>query len=309
MRLLDAIRVWPQHILPQHGLSRLMYRLARSRFKPWKNLMIHSAIRLYRVDMREALKERAADYASFNDFFTRRLKPEARTWHLDEANIISPVDGAISRIGRLSGASLIQAKGRHYSLYQLLAGDEKAGARLEDGCYATLYLSPRDYHRVHMPASGRLIKSAYVPGRLFAVNKASARGVDNLFAANERFISLFETGAGLLAQIMVGAIFVGGLQTVWLGEITPAKKRRLTVRGYKDRGITLQQGQEFGHFNMGSTVILIFEKDKIAWLKNLNINDSVAVGQILGKARAMSANRRSPRQAATSALSGDAKSA
>ena len=283
MRLLDAIKVWPQYILPQHGLSRLMYRLARSRVKPLKNLMIHSAIRLYRVDMREARQERAADYASFNDFFTRQLKPEARTWHVDAAHIISPVDGAISRIGRLAGADLIQAKGRRYGLRQLLAADDKASERFKEGCYATLYLSPRDYHRVHMPATGRLIKSIYVPGRLFAVNKASVRGVDHLFAVNERFISLFETEAGLLAQIMVGAIFVGGLQTVWLGEITPAKKRELTVREYKDREIILQQGQEFGQFNMGSTVILIFEKDKIEWLKNLKANDAVQVGQILGK--------------------------
>ena len=283
MRLFDAIRVWPQYILPQHGLSRLMYRLARSRFKPWKNLMIHSAIRLYGVDMREARKERAADYASFNDFFTRQLKPEVRTWDVDAAHIISPVDGAISRIGRLAGADLIQAKGKRYGLRQLLAADDKTSERFKDGCYATLYLSPRDYHRVHMPATGRLIKSIYVPGRLFAVNNASVRGVDHLFAANERFISLFETEAGLLAQIMVGAIFVGGLQTVWLGEITPAKKRELTVREYKEREIILRQGQEFGRFNMGSTVILIFEKDKIEWLKNLKINDAVQVGQILGK--------------------------
>lgn len=283
MRLLDAIKVWLQHILPQHGLSRLMYRLARSRFKPWKNLMIHSAIRLYRVDMREARKERAADYASFNDFFTRQLKPEARTWDVDAAHIISPVDGAISRIGRLAGADLIQAKGRRYGLRQLLAADDQTSERFKDGCYATLYLSPRDYHRVHMPTTGRLIKSIYVPGRLFAVNNASVRGVDHLFAVNERFISLFETEAGLLAQIMVGAIFVGGLQTVWLGEITPAKKRELTVREYKEREIILRQGQEFGQFNMGSTVILIFEKDKIEWLKNLKINDAVQVGQILGK--------------------------
>lgn len=283
MRLFDAIRVWPQYILPQHGLSRLMYRLARSRFKPWKNLMIHSAIRLYGVDMREARKERAADYASFNDFFTRQLKPEVRTWDVDAAHIISPVDGAISRIGRLAGADLIQAKGKRYGLRQLLAADDKTSERFKDGCYATLYLSPRDYHRVHMPATGRLIKSIYVPGRLFAVNKASVCGVDHLFAVNERFISLFETEAGLLAQIMVGAIFVGGLQTVWLGEITPAKKRELTVREYKEREIILRQGQEFGRFNMGSTVILIFEKDKIEWLKNLKINDAVQVGQILGK--------------------------
>ena len=283
MRLLDAIRVWPQYILPQHGLSKLMYRLARGRFKPWKNLMINSAVRLYRVDMREAGKEKAADYVSFNDFFTRHLKPGARTWHLDEANIISPVDGAISQIGRLAGGALIQAKGRRYKLHQLLAADDKTSERFKDGCYVTLYLSPRDYHRIHMPVSGRLIKSVYVPGRLFAVNNASVRGVDNLFAANERFISLFETGSGLLAQIMVGAIFVGSLQTVWLGQITPAEKRELTVREYKDQTITLKQGQEFGHFNMGSTVILIFEKDKIEWLRDLRNNDAVEVGQILGK--------------------------
>ena len=281
--MLDYIKVWPQYIIPQHSLSKLMYWLTRVQFKPWKNFMIKLIINLYKVDMKQAAKENVADYVSFNDFFTRYLKPESRTYQIDKNNIISPVDGAISQIGKLNGDKIIQAKGKDYSLNQLLANDTESINKLNDGTFTTLYLSPRDYHRIHMPVTGKLIKSIYVPGDLFAVNNATVRNVDKLFARNERFISLFETDLGLMAQIMVGAIFVGSMNTVWLGQITPAKKRECIIKEYKDEPLTLKQGQEFGNFNMGSTVILIFEQDSLKWLKNLNAGDAIRVGQQLGK--------------------------
>lgn len=285
-RIIDAIKVWPQYLIPQHSLSKVMYWLTRIQFKPWKNLLINVAVMLYKVDLTQASRESAKDYVSFIDFFTRQLKQGARTWHLDKTNILSPVDGAISQIGKLEANNIIQAKGKTFKLDTLLANDTDAVAKLTDGLFTTLYLSPRDYHRIHMPVKGTLIRSIYVPGDLFAVNNATVRTVDNLFARNERFISIFETDLGLMAQIMVGAIFVGSMETVWLGQITPTNNRELTIREYNDNPITLEQGQEFGHFNMGSTVILVFEKDSLSWLDNLKAGDGIQVGQELGKTHA-----------------------
>ena len=280
--IMDCLKVWPQYLIPQHFLSKAMFFLTRIQFKPWKNLLIKLIVKLYNVELEQAERETAKDYVSFNDFFTRNLKQGARTWHLDKNNIISPVDGAISQIGKLEGNNIIQAKGKTYTLDTLLANDTDTIAKLSDGLFTTLYLSPRDYHRIHMPVRGKLIKSIYVPGELFAVNNATVRNVENLFARNERFISIFETDLGLMAQIMVGAIFVGSMETVWLGQITPPYTRHLDIREYKVNPVILEQGQEFGHFNMGSTVILVFEKDKLNWLENLTNGNAIQVGQILG---------------------------
>ncbi|MFT5395233.1 MAG: phosphatidylserine decarboxylase [Gammaproteobacteria bacterium] len=282
-RIMDCIKVWPQYLIPQHSLSKLMYWLTRIQFKPWKNLLINQVVRLYNVELNQAERESADDYISFNDFFTRHLKQSARTWNLNKSSILSPVDGAISQIGKLDNNNIIQAKGKTYTLDTLLANDTDTIAKLSDGFFTTLYLSPRDYHRIHMPVRGKLIKSIYVPGNLFAVNNATVRNVDNLFARNERFISIFETDLGLMAQIMVGAIFVGSMETVWLGQITPPYTRQLDIREYKDNPVILEQGQEFGHFNMGSTVILVFEKECLSWLTDLKASDAIEVGQELGK--------------------------
>tara|TARA_R110000782_G_scaffold97433_2_gene182312 strand:- start:339 stop:1223 length:885 start_codon:yes stop_codon:yes gene_type:complete len=281
---MDYIKVWPQYLIPQHSLSRLMYWLTRIQFKPWKNLLINQVVNLYNVELNQAERTSADDYISFNDFFTRHLKQSARSWNLNKSSILSPVDGAISQIGKLENNNIIQAKGKNYSLDTLLANDTESIARLKGGLFTTLYLSPRDYHRIHMPVRGKLIKSIYVPGDLFAVNNATVRKVDNLFARNERFISLFETDFGLMAQIMVGAIFVGSMETVWLGQITPPYTHQIISREYKDNPVILEQGQEFGHFNMGSTVILVFEKESLNWLAKYSANDAIEVGQEIGKA-------------------------
>lgn len=281
--MFDCIKVWPQYILPKHFLSGIVYRLTRIEFKPWKNLLINLIVRIYKVDLSQAKRETVEEYISFNDFFTRHLKESARTWHISQNNIISPVDGAISQIGNLEGDKIIQAKGKGFHLPQLLANDAELTRIFKDGSFATLYLSPRDYHRIHMPITGKLIKSIYVPGDLFAVNNATVRNVDNLFARNERFISIFETEIGLMAQIMVGAIFVGSMDTVWLGQITPTKKREIITKEYNNENITLEQAQEFGFFNMGSTVILLFEQNKVRWLNELIANSSIQAGQILAE--------------------------
>jgi phosphatidylserine decarboxylase len=282
-RIIDYFKVWPQYLIPQHSFSKIIYWLTRIQCKPWKNLIINQFIDLYNVELNEAERESADNYISFNDFFTRHLKKSARSWNLNKTSILSPVDGTISQIGKLDNNKIIQAKGKNYTIDTLLANDANTIAKLNDGFFTTLYLSPRDYHRIHMPVRGKLIKSIYVPGDLFAVNNATVRNVDNLFSRNERFISIFETDLGLMAKVMVGAIFVGSMETVWLGQLTPPYTRQLDIREYKENSVVLEQGQEFGHFNMGSTVILIFEKKYLCWLSSLGADDSIQVGQELGK--------------------------
>ncbi len=279
--LLDKAIILPQYILPQHFLTGLVFKVTRFRNKAFKNFLINLFIQAYKVNMKQAIANDANDYESFNDFFTRKLKPDARNWQSNEAAILSPIDGAISQIGTISDDSIFQAKGKEFSLAQLLAQDEQLSSHFKAGLFATLYLSPRDYHRIHMPLTGKLKQTIYVPGRLFAVNNPAARTVDSLFARNERFISLFETEIGMMAQIMVGALFVGSMETVWAGQITPTQHRQLTSTDCSGDNISLQQGDEFGHFNMGSTVILLFERQRIKWRDVFQAGSKVKVGDIL----------------------------
>jgi len=282
-RLLDYIKALPLYCLPQHGLTAIVYKLTRIENKIWKNNLIKLFIRLFKVDMEQAIWSREEDYSCFNSFFTRHLKPGARNWKKAEKNILSPVDGAVSQIGKINNDKLIQAKGYDYSLKRLLANDEEAIKRFQHGCFTTLYLSPRDYHRIHMPVSGKLIRTIFVPGDLFSVNSASVRTIGQLFTRNERFISLFETELGLMAQIMVGAMFVGSMETVFSGLITPTQHREIRIKKHEEESIRLEQAEEFGHFNMGSTVILLFEKDKISWAEELKENKPIQVGQIIAR--------------------------
>ena len=283
--MLKHLKIVLLHCLPQHALSRLMYHLARIEFKPYKNLLIKLFIHVFHVDMSIAEQENPGDYKSFNAFFTRKLKKDARRQIIDDDFILSPVDGAISQIGYINQYQLLQAKNKNYTLNQLLGGDGNLADIFLNGCFATLYLSPRDYHRIHMPVTGHLIKSIYVPGDLFPVNKIGVENVEQLFSKNERFISIFETQLGLMAQIMIGAVLVGSMETVWLGEITPRKKRKLTVTEYTENSIKLNQGEEFGHFNMGSTVILLFQNEKLSWLPDIKKDHLIEVGQLLANTK------------------------
>tara|TARA_B100001250_G_scaffold347320_1_gene317515 strand:- start:309 stop:1109 length:801 start_codon:yes stop_codon:yes gene_type:complete len=260
-----------------------MHFLARVEFKPFKNALIKLFIKAFHVDMSIAEKENPHDYKSFNAFFTRKLKKDARKMVIDDDYILSPVDGSISQMGYISKYKLLQAKNKNYTLEKLLGGDTDLADKFLNGCFATLYLSPRDYHRIHMPVTGRLIKSIYVPGNLFPVNRIGVENVDQLFSRNERLISVFKTQFGVMAQIMIGAVLVGSMETVWLGEITPSKKRVLKVTEYKENTVELNQGQEFGRFNMGSTVILLFQKEKLSWLSDIKKDHPIEVGQSLAK--------------------------
>ena len=259
-------------------LSRLVYKAARWRWRPWKNALIRLFAWKYGVDMDQAEKPSAADYGTFNEFFTRGLKPGRRAVTRTDGGLISPVDGAISTVGAIRDTRLFQAKGRRYSLAELVNGDREHIEYYRNGSFVTMYLSPRDYHRVHIPADGELHCMAYVPGQLFSVNPASVRRVDGLFARNERVITTFRTEVGMLSVIFIGAIFVGSMETVWHGQVTPAGKREYDCR-YYEPGIVFAQGDEIGRFNMGSTVILLLEPGKATWTVP---GDRVVMGQVIG---------------------------
>jgi phosphatidylserine decarboxylase len=279
--LLDRLFGLLLYLLPHHLLSQLMYWLTRCEWRPLKNTLIRAAIRWYRVDMDQAEEPVAENYPNFNAFFTRTLRADARPIDQNADTVACPVDGRVSQLGQIQNGRIFQAKGQFYSLQELLAGDSVWSRRFEDGSFATIYLSPRDYHRVHMPLAGRLVKMAHVPGRQFSVNPSSTRVIPRLFSRNERVISLFESDVGAMAVIMVGAIFVGSMDTVWAGTVTPAS-RRITSwdhTGGSPAPVALAKGVEMGRFNMGSTVILLFEKDRIDWDDALTANSPVCLGE------------------------------
>ncbi len=255
-----------QYPLPHHALSRLVGKLTHCKI-PWlKNLLIRMFAQRFGIDMNEAAKEDLADYTCFNDFFTRPLKPGVRPLPREQDLVVSPVDGTISQIGSLTSQWLIQAKGRDYSASALL-GDPEMAARFEDGEFTTIYLSPRDYHRIHMPLTGTLRRMLHIPGRLFSVNPATTEAVANLFARNERVVCLFDTEAGPMAMVLVGALLVASIETVWHGVVSPPTRQTVRQWHYAVNQIRLQQGEEMGRFNMGSTVILLFARDAIHWLQ------------------------------------------
>lgn len=231
--------------------------------------------------MGQAIEEDYRTYPSFNHFFTRALKPELRPVINDQLKIACPVDGAISQIGYIEQGNLFQAKGRDYLLQSLIASEGELTRRFETGAFATLYLSPKDYHRIHMPLSGQLERMIYVPGDLFPVNNASVNNVENVFARNERVITIFNTDIGKVALILVGALFVGSMETVWAGQITPTKNRCIQAQQYSQDEVKLDKGEEMGRFNMGSTVILLFEPNNITWKKGLSANDTILMGEEL----------------------------
>jgi len=270
-----------QYPLPQHFLSRIMLRLTRVQ-TPWlKNIAIKKFIRHFNVDMSLAIEENPKKYQSFNHFFTRAIKPDVRPIASGENNIVSPVDGAISQMTIINNNTIIQAKGQDYTVGALL-GDSDMASLFTNGNFTTLYLSPRDYHRIHMPVDGSLKKVIHVPGRLFSVNPATVHNVPALFARNERVVSLFDTPLGPMAMVEVGAIFVASIETVWQGEVTPPSHHEVRSWDYTDHPVNLQQGEEMGRFNMGSTVILLFSENAMQWHEQHKETDPVQMGQLIG---------------------------
>lgn len=275
-----------QYPLPHHALSRLMHRLARCEQPAFKNFLIQTIVKLYNVDVSEALQPDPTAYASFNAFFTRALRPDARPLCAEPDALLCPADGAISQLGDIEAGRIFQAKGMSYTAEELLGGDPKRAKPFADGKFATIYLSPRDYHRLHMPLAGTLRETVHVPGRLFSVNQATARTVPNLFARNERVAAIFDTEAGPMALVLVGAIFVASIETVWQGEITPPAGHTVRTWNHQDNPLTLGRGQEMGRFNMGSTIVVLFGKDVVEW-STLAAGDKVRMGGKLGRVLAL----------------------
>jgi phosphatidylserine decarboxylase len=281
---LDKLRVLPQYFIPQHFISSQVYRITRCETPWFKNILIKLFISVFDVDMGLANNPDPESYSSFNTFFTRELSAEARPLSLDEHAILCPVDGAVSQVGNIQNDTIIQAKGKSYTLKDLLVEDELANM-FTGGTFATLYLSPKDYHRIHMPLSGKLSRMIYVPGKLFAVNSHTVRVVDSVFAKNERVINIFNTDVGPMAMVMVGALNVGSMETVWAGQITPAKDRIINDTQYSDSDVQLAQGQEMGRFNMGSTVILLFPKNVMQWSAGMKTEKTIVMGEKIGSVK------------------------
>ena len=276
-----------QKIVPQHLISRIVGFFARSKIKIVKNRFISFFIKNYDINMSEAVIEDPYAYESFNDFFTRNLKPGLRKFTRNDKNISCPVDGQISQIGSINKNKIIQAKGRNFSLKEFLGGDSDLENEFSDGLYATIYLSPKDYHRIHMPLSGTLRLMYYIPGDLFSVNQITVDNVDNLFARNERLVCVFDTIYGSMVITLVGAIVVAGIEVVWTSD-NFKKNGKIQKKVYPkdgDRSITLEKGEQLGQFLLGSTVILCFEKDALGWNTELKENSLVKLGQFLGSFR------------------------
>lgn len=273
-----------QYLLPQHTLSRLMGKLANSHYAPLKNFMIRHYVQFYKVDMSEALEPDITSYSNFNNFFIRHLRPDARPIANDMQTIISPADGTISQIGNITDGRIIQAKNYDYSVLDLLGGDAARAETFRDGNFMTAYLSPRDYHRVHMPISGTLKEMIYVPGKLFSVQPATVERIDNLFARNERMIAMFNTELGPMAMIMVGAINVASIHTAWHGQVTPPATRAIQNWRYPNTmNIHLKRADEMGYFQLGSTVIVLFAKNAIQWTPDLTAGNIIKFGQAIAK--------------------------
>jgi len=279
-----------QYLLPQHALSRVIHWVMRIEIPAIKNLLIRWFVGQFKVDLSEAQRTQPEDYSSFNDFFTRSLDDDARSVAFGTHNLASPVDGKVSELGDIHGDRILQAKGTTYTVSELLGGDQELANEFLGGEFATLYLAPSNYHRIHMPLTGNLQTMTYIPGKLFSVNEATVRGVPGLFARNERVVCKFETEHGPMVMVLVGAIFVGSIETVWAGEITPGGPDTLTRTSYQaEQPVRMVQSEEMGRFNMGSTVILLMPKGKCDWLDDLQPGSPIQMGQLLattGKASA-----------------------
>ena len=271
-----------QYIMPQLYLTQLAGWFAQQKWGPVTHFVIKAFAKKYNVDMSEAKKENFSDYESFNQFFIRELKDDARKINENPTALCLPADGRVSQIGHIDDERLLQAKGHFFSLSDLLAGDEELVNTFKNGEFATIYLSPRDYHRVHMPCDATLRKMIYVPGDLFSVNPFLAEHVPNLFARNERVICVFDTAFGPMVQILVGATITASMSTVWAGVINPPRTGEVKVWTYQgDSAIKLTKGQEMGAFQLGSTVINLFPANSVTLAEHLEVDVPVRMGEIL----------------------------
>lgn len=278
MNIADYLKSWPLYILPHHFLSRGVFKLTRIR-SPLVPKAVRGFSAVFKVNLAEAVNPDPESYATFNEFFTRPLKPELRPIAQGETVLASPVDGAISQFGNIEAGRIFQAKGHEYSALELLGGNSERAQPFMNGQFMTIYLSPRDYHRIHMPVTGKLVEQIYIPGRLFSVAGHTARTVPRLFARNERVVAMFDTEFGKMALVLVGAINVAAIETVWDGLITPPNGKDIVEKQY-DKGDVYEKGAEMGRFNMGSTVVMLLE-NPLDWDADCAADKVVQLGQKL----------------------------
>lgn len=283
MSIKETLITLPQYILPHHFLSQVMSKFTHCENTTWKKLMISQIIKFYHVNMADAQQEDINAYRSFNHFFTRALKDGVRPLTELKTGVACPADGAVSQAGQISAGDIFQAKGKSFTVTELLGGDAQRAAPFEDGLFTTIYLSPKDYHRLHMPLTGTLKEMIHIPGRLFSVNGATANSVPRLFARNERVACIFDTEIGEMALVLVGAIFVSSVETVWHGVVTPPTIREVRSWKYAENAPVLEKGAEMGRFNMGSTIIVLFGKDKAQWLPEFVAGKAVQMGELIGQ--------------------------
>ena len=276
----DRFAVLPQYLLPKKALTVFAGWVAGARGGPWTTALIRWFVRRYQVNMAEAANPDLASYPSFNEFFTRPLKPGARP--LADAAFICPVDGAISQFGPIAQDQIFQAKGHHYSTTALVGGDAALAAQFDNGSFATLYLSPRDYHRIHMPCDGTLARMIYVPGELFSVNPTTARGVPGLFARNERVVCVFDSAHGQFVLTLVGATIVGSMATVWHGQVNPPRSPQICEWHYDAGAVSLRKGDEMGRFMLGSTVVMLFAKGVLDFNPAWSAAQAIRLGEAMG---------------------------
>ena len=278
----DRLFILSQYLLPHHLLSRLAGGLANCTWDWVKNPFINWFVKRYQVDMSQAVEQDPMAYPCFNDFFTRALLPDARPLDTDPRSILCPADGAISQLGSIEHGRVFQAKGQSFSVLELLGGNQQHASLFQGGQFATVYLSPRDYHRVHMPLSGTLREMIHVPGKLFSVNQLTAGNVPELFARNERVVCLFDTEAGPMAVVLVGAMIVASIETVWAGLVAPPT-RQVRSQEYGTSAPQLERGAEMGRFKLGSTAIVLFGPGHAQWDEKLLAGSLVRMGQKLGE--------------------------
>lgn len=277
----DRLAVLPQYLMPKQAMTALAGKFASTRLGGLTTSVIRWFVGRYNVNMGEAANPDITSYASFNDFFTRALKPGARP--LAAADLICPVDGAISQFGPIAKDQIFQAKGHTYSTTALVGGDAEAAARFDNGHFATLYLSPRDYHRIHMPCAGELTRMVHVPGDLFSVNPTTARGVPGLFARNERVVCFFESAQGPFVLVLVGATIVGSMATVWHGQVNPPRTGTLRQWDYAKGQVSLQQGEEMGRFLLGSTVVMLFPQGPLQFNPQWAPMRAIQLGEVMAQ--------------------------
>lgn len=276
----DRLAVLPQYFLPKHLLTVFAGFIANRQGGKRTTRLINWFVKKYNVDMSEAANPDTASYRSFNEFFTRPLRSGVRP--IADAAYVCPVDGAISEFGDIKADQVFQAKGHSFSTTALVGGDAELAKKYQDGQFANIYLSPRDYHRIHMPCDGRLKRMIYVPGELFSVNPTTARGVPGLFARNERVVCVFDSPAGEFVLVLVGATIVGSMQTAWHGIVNPPRTKEVREWDYSTQNITLKKGEEMGRFLLGSTVVMLFQAQSMQFNSKWTPTAKVKLGEVMG---------------------------